>query len=136
MARRSYEKKIAALREKLTKEEKLAEKKKLANEREYWFELHPRKRLSRIEARYRGCLANERKNRKRNERKYLHNLDGTQIMDTCNFKGTKEEMFTIITRSTPGWPGPDPQPTSSQWLMQFASYPKLFQGAKYREVAG
>jgi hypothetical protein len=135
MARRSYEKKIAALREKLTKEEKQAEKKKLAKEREYWFELHPRKKLSRIEARYRGCLANERKNRKRNEKKYLHNLDDAQIMDTLNFKGTEEEMATVRIRSTPGWPGPDPQPISSQWFLQFASYPKLFQGAKYKETA-
>ena len=124
MAKRSYEKKIAILRERLAREE------------EHWFDLHPRKTLTPLEARYRNCLSNERKNRKRNEKKYLHNLDGKQIMDTLNFKGTEEEMATVRIRSTPGWPGPDPQPISSQWFLQFASYPKVVQGGKYREVAG
>jgi hypothetical protein len=121
MARRSYQKKMAILRDRLAKEE------------EHWHDLHPRKTLSPLEARYRSCLSNERKNRARNEAKYLHNLDGMQIMDTLNFKGTMEERDTIRFRSTPGYPGPDPQPVSSQWFMQFASYPKVMQGGKYRE---
>jgi hypothetical protein len=122
MPRRSFEQKIAILRRKL----RIEEEGHFAN---------GRRRLPLIEVRYRNCLTWVRANRARNSTKYLHNIDGNQIMDTLNFKGTKEEMLTIITRSTPGWPGPDPQPTSSQWLLQFASYPKVFQGNKYREVA-
>lgn len=69
-----------------------------------------------FEARYEEALAEERRRARAEERAELRDVA----------EATEEEQLTWRLRHTPGWPGPDAQPSNAWLRMEQESFPSCF----------